>query len=49
MLTGLIKFIVVEGETYVSVNMIFYNGMNFTIKNLTIIQFSETLFVTGNM
>jgi hypothetical protein len=48
MLRGLIKFIVVEGKTYVSVNMIFYNGTNLTKKE-NINQFSQTLFVTGNM
>ena len=34
MLTGLIKFIVVEGKTYVYVNMIFYNGTNLTKKRI---------------
>jgi len=29
-LTGLIKFVVVDGSIYVEFNMIHYNGMNFT-------------------
>ena len=47
MVTRLITFIVVEGKTYVYINMILYNGTNLTKKNIN--QFSQTLFVTGNM
>jgi hypothetical protein len=48
MLTGLITFISVEGEVYVSFKIIFYNGTNLTKKE-NINQFSQTQFVTGNM
>jgi len=33
-LTGPIKFTVIEGKTFVSINMIFYNGMKLTKKRI---------------